>query len=307
MGEAQRAGVQCLARAQGKAVLDVLLVFLRAEAFEYLGSAVFVVAEEGMAYMLHVYANLVRSSGLEAAFNECDIREALEYAPMGNGFFCLGTVLEVPYAVEGAVLVVACESSFDGAAVLPESAPDEGVVGAFGRMVEELPCQMGLRFRRLGDEQQTRGVLVDTVDEADGRVVYVNFLIFAFSHFRILLEVPGEGMEEGVFVVAVTGMNDQTGRLVDHEQVVVLIDDVERYVLRRDGVVMRFVVEQHLNDITGFDAVVGGHGLAVDPHITRIRGRLDTVAARVGHVHREVFVNALLALALVHLASPAFP
>ena len=50
-------------------------------------------------------------------------------------------------------------------------------------------------------------------------------------------------MEQRVLVVAVTRMNDQTGRFVDDQQVVVFIDDIERDILRCDGEVMGFVVQ----------------------------------------------------------------
>ena len=114
-------------------------------------------------------------------------------------------------------------------------------------------------------------------------------------------------MKKCVLVVAVTWMNDETGRFIDDEQIIIFIDDIERYVLRCDGEVMWLMIEQDLDDITGFDAVVGGHRLSVDPYVPCIRSRLDTVTAGVGHMLRQVFVNALFALTFIYLASPSFP
>ena len=102
-----------------------------------------------------------------------------------------------------------------------------------------------------------------------------------------------------------TGMNDEAGRFIDNKQILVFIDDIEGDIFRRDGEVMRLVIEQHLDDIAGFDAVVRGDRRTVDPHISCIRSRLDAVSACVGHVLGEVFVDSLLALALIDLAAPA--
>ena len=110
-----------------------------------------------------------------------------------------------------------------------------------------------------------------------------------------------------MFVVPVTGMNDQTGLFIDHQQVLILIHDVQRDIFRCDGVVMRFMIQQHLNDIAGFDAIIGSDGATVHPHITSIRSRLDAVTARVGHMLCQVLVNALFALTLIHLTSPTLP
>ena len=102
-----------------------------------------------------------------------------------------------------------------------------------------------------------------------------------------------------------TGVDHQSCGFVDYEQIGVFIYDLQRDILRRDGIVMGLMIQQHLNDIARFDAVIGRHRLAVHPHITGIRSGLDAVAAGVGHMLREIFVNPLLALPLVDLAAPA--
>ena len=111
-------------------------------------------------------------------------------------------------------------------------------------------------------------------------------------------------MKERMLVVTMPGMDDETGVFIDYQQVFILIDDIEGDILRRDGEVMGLMIEQHLDDITGFDAVVGSDRRTVDPHITGIRSRLDAVTAGVGHMLGEVFVDTLFALPLIDLASP---
>ena len=171
MGKAERFGMQRLARTEGEAVLDILAVFLCAESFEDFAATVFIIGEERMSDMLHVYAYLMGTSGLEPALDEGDIRELLEHSPVRDRLFRLRTVLEVPYAVDSAVAVIARQGSFDCAALLLERTPDERVIGAFGGMVEELTGEVGLRFGRLSNKEQTGGVLVDTMDETDVGII----------------------------------------------------------------------------------------------------------------------------------------
>ena len=67
-------------------------------------------------------------------------------------------------------------------------------------------------------------------------------------------------MQKGMLIVTMPGMNDKAGRFINNEQVFVFVNDIEGDILRRDGEVMGFMVQQHLDDITWFDAVVGGDG-----------------------------------------------
>ena len=113
-------------------------------------------------------------------------------------------------------------------------------------------------------------------------------------------------MEERVLVVAMSGMNDEAGRFIDDQQILVFINDIEGDIFRGDREVMRLVIEQHLDDIAGFDAVVGRNGTTIHPHVACVRSRLDAVSAGVGHVLGKVFVDTLLTLALIDLAAPAF-
>ena len=301
MGEAERLGMQHLSRTEGEAVFDKLAVFLRTQSFEDFASAVFLITKEWVPYMLHMHAYLVCASCFQSTLDERDIRELLEHSPVGDSLFGLRTFLEVPYAVDSAVAVIARQGSFDCAALLLERTPDERVIGAFGGMVEELTGEVGLRFGRLSNEEQTGGIFVYTMDETDIGIIDIDDWTIVE---RRMLEMPGEGMEEGVLIVTMSGMDDESGGFVHHQQVIVLIDDIERYVLRRDGEIMRFMIEQDLYNITRFDAVVGCDRFSVRPHVTRVRSRLDTVAAGVGHVLGKVFVYAFFALPLVHLTAP---
>ena len=70
---------------------------------------------------------------------------------------------------------------------------------------------------------------------------------------------------------------------------------------------MGLMIEQDLYYIPGFDAVVGGNGFSVDPHVSGVRSRLNTVAARIGHVLSKVFIDSLFTLPFIYFAPPTFP
>ena len=77
VGKAQCFGVQDLSWTEGKAVLDVLFVFLCAQTFEHLHAAIFLIGKEWVTDGLHVYAYLVCTPCLQATLHEGDIWETL--------------------------------------------------------------------------------------------------------------------------------------------------------------------------------------------------------------------------------------
>jgi hypothetical protein len=93
MGKAQCLGVQDLSWTEGKAVLDILFVFLCAQTFEHLHAAILLISEEWMSDGLHMYAYLVCATCLQATFHEGDIRETFQDAPVGNGLFGVRVLL----------------------------------------------------------------------------------------------------------------------------------------------------------------------------------------------------------------------
>ena len=125
--------------------------------------------------MLHVYAYLMGTSGLQTTFYQRHIRKPLQHSPMGDSLFGLRTFLQIPNAVDSAVSVITRQCAFHSSAIFLKSTPNEGIIGAFGRMVEELPSQMRFRFRSLGNKQQSRSVFVYTVYQTDIGIVDIKF------------------------------------------------------------------------------------------------------------------------------------
>lgn len=197
MLETEGFGVKHLTRTKGKTVLNVLAVFLGGQPFQNLHSTVLFIGKEGMSNVLHMYTNLVCTAGLEAALDKGAVRESLKDFVVGDGFLGGGVVLKVPNAIDGAVAGITSESAFHGSAVLLKGAPDKGIVGSAGGVVEELYGQIGLGFGRFGQKEQTAGIFIYSVNKAYVGIVDIES--------RIILQVVSHGIEQSAGIVAATG------------------------------------------------------------------------------------------------------
>ena len=115
-----------------------------------------------------------------------------------------------------------------------------------------------LHGQRLRDDQEAAGVLVEAVDDAGAR------------HAGELRRVMQERIQQRAVPVAAARVHDETRRLVDHEQCVVLVDDRQRH---------RFGQERHFPRI-GFRADHDPFA-AVDPGGRRRRAAVERGAAGV--------------------------
>ena len=87
-------------------------------------------------------------------------------------------------------------------------------------------------------------------------------------------------------------MDHHSGRLVDDQQLVVLVYHVERNLFGFYPVVVGSMVDHQTDDVARTDLVVALHGTLVDIEHTGIGHGLDAVTALVGHVLGEVFIHA---------------
>lgn len=98
-----------------------------------------------------------------------------------------------------------------------------GAVGPLNRVVCELGGKPLVRAIGLGNDEKAGGVLVDAVDDAragdtaDAR--------------KLAAAMVEQGIDQSSVGIACSGMDDEPGGLVDHDQVLVLVDDVEWQVL----------------------------------------------------------------------------
>ena len=153
------------------------------------------------------------------------------------------------------VFWIAGDITFDAPFVFNEVAPYDGIIFTFRCLVEELQTEFCFGISGLGDDEQARCVLVDAVNESDFGVVDIEF--------GFVLEVPSQGIEQCAMPVAKTRMHHQAWLLVHHDEIIVLIDDVDRNIFSCDFVFIVRTVEHHLDDVAWLHLVAALHGFVI--------------------------------------------
>lgn len=267
--ESQGLGVEGLPWQQLEAVGYELAVFGVDGPFAYLRPVIPFIVEERVPDPVEVYPDLVRPSCLEPAFHHCDIAETLQHPEMGDGSLSPVSFRKDPEPHP--VGWVAAYIAFDGAFVFPDVAPDDGYVSPVYRMDEELSGQVELRLLVFGYYKKSGCVLVDPVHE-DSHSFIIGIRPLADA------QVMGQGVDKRPGEMAVTGMDDHSGRLVDDKHIVIFIDYVQGNVLWKYLQPASLVRHHECDDIPGPDNAVGFGHLVVDPDITITYGALDAVS-----------------------------
>lgn len=279
-----------VARQQSEALLHELLVLAVNGALQNFSATVFIVGKQRVPDVFHVYPDLVGAARFKLALHEADVVERLQGAVVGHGPLSLRPVGEA--VADGGEARVSADMPFDAAVGRLWFAPDESYVAPFDGMVKKLLGQVVHRIFGLGDDQQARGVFVDAVDKADP-VVEV-----AVEHRELgVLKMVGQGVDQGVFVMANPGVHHQPGGFVEHEQGIVLEDDIERDVLRLEpDTFAGRLGNDHLDLVAGPDFVIGLDLELVDPHSPHLDSVLQTAPRNLIEAVNEVFVDADLSL-----------
>jgi hypothetical protein len=211
----------------------------------------------------HVHADLVRAACVELALHQRvaivmgSRHVALEHAERGDGLACRGR-LDHRHLL--AVARVASERGVDEPRVRRDVAVHEGEVAPVDGADLYRLGQSRLRAVVLRDHHQTRGVLVEPVHDA--------WTVLPLQGAELAC-VREQRVHEGASPVALRGMDDEVGLLGEHDHVVVLEPDVERYVLGLQVVSLgRRDLDRH--ELTGPHDVAFRHELAVDEHESRV-------------------------------------
>ena len=143
----------------------------------------------------------------------------------------------------------------------------------------------------LGHHQQAAGVLVDAVHDAGADL--------AADTGQAAPAMPQQGVDQGAVRVAGGRVHHHALGLVDHQQVGVLIHDIQRDLLRNglDGLCVRDL-QQH--GVPCFQLETFGHGLAVALHMAVSYQCLQRRAGQASVLTAEEAVNALARRLLLH-------
>ena len=236
-----------------------------------------------MTDVLHVGTYLMCAARFEYTLHESSVAEALQYLVMSDSRLA-DARFRVKHFHAQSVFRVASDVAFYAPLVFDEVSPNECVVGAVSRLVEELFAQSRFCFRCLRHDEQTTRVFVNAMHQSHFWVVSVEG--WYVTH------VPGHSIDQCAGEVSCTRMHHHACRFVDNHQIVVFIDDVKRNILRHDaGVVLR-MVEHERDDISRPHLVVALDSLSRHADAPSVGSSLNTVAAGVLHVFGQEFIDA---------------
>ena len=250
------------------------------------------VAHDGTSDRGHVYAYLVRASREDVALHERD--HAARFPDIwGDGF---GVGGERAVVGDGELAVLRHDGHLLAVALVPPNQVLDVSFGGIGNPMDDRAVDLadvivrreilGERVHgdlRLGDDHHAGGVLVEPVHDARTR--------HAADAFEVGAMVQ-DGVHERAGVVSGRGMDDETGGLVENEDVVIFEEDVERDVLRlrlrRDGRRDRDVERVRLLHLfAGLQ-----HDFAVDLHKSRFDESLEPGTGEVWVQGRQPYVKS---------------
>ena len=153
----------------------------------------------------------------------------------------------------GALGRVTADGGIDGAAGGHVTDGDRFVLTGDLARLQRLH-QMGLGRHCLGDHHQTRGVFIQTVHDTGA------------GHFGDVRVAVQQGVEDGAIGRTGARVNHQTGRLVDHQNVFIFVNDVELDILRIEAGVI-FQLDIHMYLLPGQHLLARGIGnLTIQGH-----------------------------------------
>lgn len=183
----------------------------------------------------------------------------------------------------------ASDAGLDGADAPRRHAPDEGEIGplepAVGAVGGELLGQALMGGVVLGDDEQARCLLVEAVDDARS--------LDATDARQAVAAVGDQRIDERAVGVAGGGVHDEARRLVDDDEVVVLVGDRERdrLALRLGRLRRRQLHSEYLGWFDPQARVT--YGSSRSPYMPGPDQSLDARAAYVGKKFGEHPVQAL--------------
>lgn len=164
--------------------------------------------------MFHeMHANLMRASGLEQTCDERKTARRASYRPkIGNR--ALGSVKT--RRIFDALRRMASIGRIEMACVGEIRREGNGVILAIDAMVGKHGHERLIRLLRTRSDEQTRCIGVETMNDAGTRSI---------AHITNPGVVMEQGIDECMVGIAGAGMNDETGRFVDDEDIVIFVDD----------------------------------------------------------------------------------
>ncbi len=177
-------------------------------------SGVNTIAENGVAEMLEMDADLMGPAAVQSAFDQAGFGAALPHAIIGPGGPA-SFVDRHPLAVDA----VTCDAGLNDSSGEFGFARDQSQIDFFHRAVGKLTRQMPMGHVILGHDQTSARLLVEAVD---------NSRPFRSANAGEIAAVGQERIHQSAAGPAGAGMNGDTRGLIEHEQVLIFVENRER-------------------------------------------------------------------------------
>ena len=273
-----------------EAVLDKLLILLERSTLQDAVTAIALIVEERMSLPRHMHTNLVCTASFQTALHQRDIVVAAQHLEVCH---CVLTLLAIgEYIHLHSILGVTTDMTDDSTLILSEITPHQSHIAAIDGVVEELLCQVGVSLLVLGYDQQTRGILVDTVHKTCAGITLA-------EHLEVL-EVVRQCVHQSAAMVTHTRVHNHTGSLINHDNVIILIDDIQRYVLWHNLLLTTRIWHHDRYLVERLNLVTRLLRFAVYEDVTTIGSGLNAVSRGVLEAYGEELVETHLRLSLIH-------
>lgn len=163
MHEAQRLGVESLARTKLETIADELLVLRVDSAFANLRTAIALIIEKRMSDIIHMDTNLMSTARLQTTLHYRHITETLQNLVMSDSMLALVTI-RINLETETVIRITA-DIAGNRTLILLQIAPDNRNILTLNGMPEKLPGEVKLRLIILRDDKKTGSIHVDTMNQ----------------------------------------------------------------------------------------------------------------------------------------------
>ena len=212
---------------------------------------------------------------LDFAAGECDL------TPYGSVKVAVSNTTDKPLVVHLSVKGQTVQGQ------MPGGLAGQGLILAVEAVVGELRGEGAVGRVVLRGDQQAGAVLVDAVDDAGP-------LLPADAGERVAA-VPEQGVDQSAVRMAGSRVHDHAARLVDHDEVRVLVHHVEREVLRDERDLLRRG-DDDLKTVARRAAVVLFDRRAAEGDKAALQQALGGAAGKTRYMAREESVDAIAAL-----------
>jgi hypothetical protein len=165
-----------------------------------------------------MYADLMSPTRQRAHLKQCGIVMALEHAELGDG----RSTAAFPDGPALTILHIPAERSFDATLVLLHPSVHQRKIRFLDGAILELSNERVIGRVALGEEDDAAGLFVEAVDDAGP-------LGSSDTSQRAPME---QAQQEGAPAVPRAGIDDPSRGLIDHDEVLIFVEDGQRHRLR---------------------------------------------------------------------------